>query len=160
MIEYTCKDKKTSLQGRKTMEKEKIFEECLRRMKALKLHDEGKFSCVGSFKEDQKPWKSEFDGILYWLDEDEEQAVKEFEEKHQGYKVYHCIKSHTEFGELLSMLYVNGNDEEFEEDKENFDYDIADGYAFAYVKNLTDDWSSEFGSIGIQSINGGVQRVA
>ena len=90
----------------------------------------------------------------------EEKAVEEFEKKHENYKVYHCIRSHTEFGELLSMLYVNGNDEEFEEDKENFDYDIADGYAFAYVKNLTDDWCSEFGSIGIQSVNGGVQRVA
>jgi hypothetical protein len=58
------------------------------------------------------------------------------------------------------MLYVNGTDEEFEEDKQYFDEDIECGCVMTYTKNLTDDWCSEFGSIGIQSINGGLRRVA
>lgn len=140
------------------MEKQKIMEECLRRMQALKLHNAGKYSCVGSFKEDEKPWKSEFNGILYWLDEDEEKAVQEFENKHKGLKVYHCIKSHTQFGDMLSMLYVDTND--FKTDKAYFDEDVKSGYVMTYTKNFDDDWCSEFGSIGIKSINGGLQRVA
>lgn len=147
------------------IEEEKILKECLRRMKVLKLHDEGENTCVGDFRENKQPWKSEMAGILYWLDEEEQQAVKEFEEEHKGYKVYHCILNNTEFGKCLSMLYVNGkNEEEFKEDCEYFDNDMSEDYnnahyIMSYVKNLDDEWSSEFGSIGIISVNGGVKRV-
>ncbi|MBP3708305.1 MAG: hypothetical protein J6J36_06835 [Clostridia bacterium] len=141
------------------MNYEKIKEECLRRMKMLKLHDEGEFTCVGDFRKNDKAWKSEFLGILYWLNEEEEKAVAKFEKEHKGLKVYHCIKNHTEFGELLTMLYVNGrSQEEFEEDVTYFDYDIKNGFCMTYVCNMTDEWSSTFGSVGIQSLNGGVKR--
>ena len=140
--------------------KEEVKKECLRRMKKLKLHDEGDFTCVGDFRKNEVAWKSEFQGILYWLDEDEKKAVEKFESEHLGYKVYHCIKTHTEFGELLSMLFVNGKDKEcFNEDKEMFDYDVEDNIVFAYVENMTDEWCSEFGSIVFASVNGGIKRV-
>ena len=140
------------------MENEKIKNECLRRMKALKLHDEGEHTCVGDFRKNGKAWKSEFMGILYWLDEEEEKAVAELEKKYKV-KVYHCIKNHTEFGDLLTMLYVNGrSEEEFEEDVEYFNYDINSGFCIAYVCNMTDEFCSEFGSVGIKSINGGLER--
>lgn len=142
------------------VEKEIVKNECLRRMKKLKLHDEGKHTCVGDFRENEKPWKSEFHGILYWLDEDEQKAVEEFENENKGYKVYHCYKAHTKFGDMLSMLYVNGkSQEEFEQDKEYFDMDIDDGYVMTYTKNFDDDFCSEFGSIVIRSIFGGIQRI-
>lgn len=142
------------------LENEKIKNECLRRMKELKLHDEGEFTCVGSFRKNEEVWKSEFHGILYWLDEEEKQRVKEFEENHKGLKVYHIVKSHTEFGELLSLLYVNGrSEEEFEEDKQYFDEDIKDGYIMSYTINLDDDFCSEFGSIIVQSMFGGLKRI-
>ena len=129
-------------------------------MKALKLHDEGVHTCVGDFRKNGKVWKSEFHGILYWLDEDEQKAVDEFEKAHDGYKVYHCYKAHTEFGDMLSMLYVNGrSQEEFDEDKQYFDMDIDDGYIMTYTKNFDDDFCSEFGSIVIRSIFGGIQRI-
>lgn len=142
------------------MNYEKIKEECLRRMKVLKLHDEGEHTCVGDFRKNDKVWKSEFHGILYWLDEEEEKMVKDFESEHEGCKVYHCIKSHTEFGELLVMLYVNGKNEEyFNEDKTYFDEDIKEGYCMSYVHNIDSEWCSEFGSVGIQSMFGGLKRV-
>lgn len=140
------------------MENEKVKNECLRRMKALKLHDEGEHTCVGDFRKNGNVWKSEFHGILYWLDEDEEKIVKDFEKEHEDYKVYHCIKSYTQFGEMLALLYVNGKEEYFEEDKQMFDEDIKDGYCFAYVHNIEDEFCSEFGSIGIQSMFGGIKR--
>lgn len=33
-------------------------------------------------------------------------------------------------------------------------------YVSAYVWNKTDDWCSEFGTIGIRSFGGGIKRVA
>lgn len=139
---------------------EDVKKECLRRMKVLKLHDEGEHTCVGDFRKNGTVWKSEFHGILYWLDEDEQKAVEEFEKEHEGLKVYHCIKSHTEFGDMLSMLYVNGrSDEEFDEDKAYFDDDIKDGYVMSYTKNFDDEWCSEFGSVVVQSMFGGLKRI-
>ena len=57
---------------------EKLKVEALRRMKALQLHDGGFNTCVGDFRKNGTPWKSEFHGILYWLDDEESQAVKKF----------------------------------------------------------------------------------
>ena len=37
--------------------------------------------------------------------------------------------------------------------------DLKDGYAFCYVKNIDDDFCSEFGTIAFKSIFGGVCRV-
>ena len=142
------------------IDKEVVKQECIRRMKKLKIHDDGEFTCLGAFRKTGEVWKSESLGYLYWLDDDEQKIVAEFENKNKGYKVYHCIRSYTEFGELLTLLYVNGaNKECFDEDKEYFDYDIDNGFTFAYVKNLDSDFCSEFGSIALRSINGGVQRI-
>lgn len=142
------------------IDKEIIKNECLRRMKKLKLMDDGFNSCVGEFRQKNKVWKSEFHGILYWLDEDEQKAVDEFEKEHDGLKVYHCYKAHTEFGDMLSMLFVDGTSQEnFEQDKAYFDSDIDDGYIMTYTKNFDDDFCSEFGSIVIRSLFGGIQRI-
>ena len=144
---------------------EKEEKECLRRMKILKLHDGGEFTCVGDFRKNKQPWKSEGQGILYWLEDGEKKIVEDFEEKHKGYKVYHCILNHTEFGDCLSLLYVNGKDEEnFNEDCEYFNNDMTEDYngvhyTMTYVVNMDDEFCSEFGSIGIISKNGGIQRV-
>ena len=95
------------------------------------------------------------DGILYWLDERQQMCVAEVQ-KDYNILVYHIIHSHTEFGELLSMLYVSRHREEWEEDREF----LKQGYPIAYVKNLSIPEFSEFGSIGIQPCIGGVKRIA
>lgn len=133
---------------------EKLKVEALRRMKALQLHDGGFNTCVGDFRKNGTPWKSEFHGILYWLDEDEAQAVKEFEEEHENYKVYHCYKAHTQFGEILYMLYVSDNEDDT---YEQFMEDLEANITFTYAYNFSEPMFSEFGSATIYSMFGGIQ---
>ena len=125
--------------------------EALKRMKLLKLHE----NVIDDFKEIALLNQSELGGILYWVEGEMEKKIREWEEK-TGNLVYHVIHDYTEFGELLSLLYVSTYEDEWETDRE----DIQDGYALAYVMNLTDDWCSEYGSIGIRPQWGGVVRTA
>ena len=125
--------------------------EALKRMELLKLHE----NVIDDFKEISLLNQSELGGILYWVEGEMEKKIREWEEK-TGNLVYHVIHDYTEFGELLSLLYVSQYEDEWETDRE----DIQDGYALAYVMNLTDDWCSEYGSIGIRPQWGGVVRTA
>lgn len=125
--------------------------EALKRMELLKLHE----NVIDDFKEISLLNQSEHGGILYWVEGEMERKIREWEEK-TGNLVYHVIHDYTEFGELLSLLYVSQYEDEWETDRE----DIQDGYALAYVMNLTDDWCSEYGSIGIRPQWGGVVRTA
>ena len=125
--------------------------EALKRMEMLHLHE----NVIDDFKEIALLNQSELGGILYWVEGEMEKKIREWEEK-TGNLVYHVIHDYTEFGELLSLLYVSTNEDEWETDRE----DIQDGYALAYVMNLTDDWCSEYGSIGIRPQWGGVVRTA
>ena len=125
--------------------------EALKRMELLKLHE----NVIDDFKELSLLNQSELGGILYWVEGEMEKKIREWEEK-TGNLVYHVIHDYTEFGELLSLLYVSTYEDEWETDRE----DIQDGYALAYVMNLTDDWCSEYGSIGIRPQWGGVVRTA
>ena len=125
--------------------------EALKRMELLKLHE----NVIDDFKEIALLNQSELGGILYWVEGEMEKKIREWEEK-TGNLVYHVIHDYTEFGELLSLLYVSQYEDEWETDRE----DIQDGYALAYVMNLTDDWCSEYGSIGIRPQWGGVVRTA
>ena len=125
--------------------------EALKRMELLKLHE----NVIDDFKEISLLNQSELGGILYWVEGEMEKKIREWEEK-TGNLVYHVIHDYTEFGELLSLLYVSQYEDEWETDRE----DIQDGYALAYVMNLTDDWCSEYGSIGIRAQWGGVVRTA
>lgn len=131
---------------------EEIFNECLARMEQLKLSRQ----CYNAFKHN-KVWRSETRfGSLYETNEKEQAIIDEFEKEYVGYKVYHLIHNNTEFGELYSLLYVSTEKEEWENDRD----DINNGVVFAYVKNVDDDWCSEFGSIGIACLNGGLVRTA
>lgn len=131
---------------------EKMKEEAIQRMRILKLYStvlqdfaaEGRinYSCSNC-------------GFLYWLDEDMENRVGQFEEEH-GYLVYHVIDNHTSIGRMLSYFYVTPNEEEWEQDRQ----DLKDGCPIVYVENVDDELLSEFGSIGIGLRNGGVVRTA
>ena len=68
-------------------------EEAIKRMKKLELHP----NVINEFITEGKINKSEISGILYWLNDEEEKFVKEFEEKYNGV-VYHIIKSYTNIG--------------------------------------------------------------
>lgn len=96
-----------------------------------------------------------FDGILYYAsnEEDIENTIKNFEKKY-NYLVYHAILTHTNFGNLLSLLYVSSNVDEWNTDKQY----LKDGETCSYVANLSDIECSEFGYIGIEQKNGGLSR--
>lgn len=130
--------------------------EALARMKMLKIMgnvcNEFRQSDIVNYSERQNKF---FDGILYWVDNNEEyvKLIKEFEKEYGGL-VYHAQLSHTEFGDLLSLLYVSKRPSEWKEDKEL----LARGDTYAYVCNLTDPNLSELGMIGVAPRNGGITR--
>ena len=133
------------------MERKEMKKEALERMQMLHLMDE----TIKDFEENGKAWKSETNmGILYWLNEKEQEMVKAFEERTGGL-VYHIIHNvYEEIGETYSILYVSKHKEEWELDR----YDINAYYPFAYVMVGDDETYSEFGSIGIRPVNGGLVR--
>lgn len=130
-----------------TLEKKKI--EAIQRMKTLKMHE----NPIREFEKDSVLNKSKHGGILYWLDDKEKELVKKFEQKYNAV-VYHVIHNYTDYGEMLSILYVSDEKDEWEYDRE----DLQSGYACAYVINLDDDFCSEFGSIGVRPQFGGLVR--
>ncbi len=131
--------------------KEKQKKEALERMKMLKLSP----NIIKEFEKENIVNLSENGGILYWLDSDQQEMVDNFETEHNAL-VYHIIHDYTEFGELYSFLFVSQYEEEWEDEKE----DLQSGYALAYVKNITDETCSEFGSICIRPQFGGLVRTA
>jgi len=133
------------------MTREEQKQEALQRMKILKLHE----NTIREFEKEDLVNLSESGGILYWLDDKQQEYVKKFEKEHNAV-VYHCIHDYTEFGEMLAMLYVSDDKIEWGYDRD----DLALGTALAYVKNLDDDYCSEFGSIGIRPQWGGLVRTA
>lgn len=127
--------------------------EAIKRMKALDLYK----PYITLFEKENKIFLSEMTGGVYEFNDNTELVtkVKEFEEEYDAL-VYHVIRTMTTFGELYSFLYVSKYEEEWEMDND----DISKGYALAYVWNKTDEYSSEFGSIGVQGKFGGIVRTA
>lgn len=134
------------------MKLEAMKQEAIERMKILKIYP----NAVRDFKKKARVInKSEGYGALYWLNDEEEKIIKQFEEE-QGAMVYACILNYLEFGECLSILFVPKDEEEWQMDRE----DLMNGYAFAYVYNKTCPDCSEFGTIGIRPSFGGLIRTA
>lgn len=130
---------------------EKAKKEAIERMKILKLSR----NAITDFKDDDRLYKSEDLGFLYWLYDDEEEMVKKFEKEHECV-VYHVILSRTNIGTMYSLLYVSLDDEEWEKDRA----DLQNGQVLAYVVNKAAPECSEIGYIGIKPQIGGLVRVA
>lgn len=96
----------------------------------------------------------------YYIDTENElelfNKIKEFEAE-TGSLVYAVTHERFWFGECYSFLCVSKYEEDWEYTVEQEDqYNIA----WAYVWNKTDEWCSEFGSIGIKSLWGGIARIS
>ena len=65
------------------------------------------------------------------------------------------IHNKFEFGECYSMLYLSNEESEWQEDLDL----LSEGYVLVYVKNIDNDWCSEFGSIAVKSQFGGLVRI-
>ena len=127
--------------------------EAIKRMKALDLYT----PYIKAFKDKDEIFMSEMTGGVYEFKENTGlcDKIKEFEAEHNAL-IYHVIHTFTQFGELYNFLYVSDYEEEWEMDND----DIQAGYALAYVWNTTDEWCSEFGSIGVRGKFGGIVRTA
>lgn len=131
--------------------------EAINRMKELGLFA----PCIKAFKDRNEVQLSEPTGGLYEFSSDKEltEKVKKFEKENDAL-VYHVIHTPAKIdGEVMDMynfLYVSDYQEEYDLDNE----DILVGCALVYVWNRTNDYCSEFGSIGIKSKFGGLVRTA
>lgn len=130
--------------------KEKMRDEAIERMEMLGMSKQ----CIKAFK-DGNVWESEGIGALYECNDKEKEIIKEFEEKNNGI-VYHMIHNIFEFGECYTMMIVTNDEEEWKQDRE----DLSQGYAFTYVKNVDDEWCSEYGTVGIKQNIGGLIRTS
>jgi site-specific recombinase len=88
------------------------------------------------------------------LDEEQKKMVQKWEEA-TGNVVYHVIHDFTQIGELYSLLFVSRDKEEWLADRR----DINDGIALSYVVNVSYPDCSEYGSIAIRPLIGGVMRL-
>lgn len=126
-------------------------EEAIRRMKSLDIINDA----INQFKREDIVMVSEPPfGALYWLNDEEKEMVEEFEEEYDAL-VYMVVRSFTNFGKMDSLLYVSDYEEEWEMDNA----DINDGYIMSYVINHDMPDCSEFGSIAIRSVSGGLLRI-
>lgn len=133
-----------------TVSREKQLDEGVRRLRKLSVMP----NVVTEFKEG-KLSRSDYGGILYWLDDKEVKMVKAFEKENKAV-VYHVIKSYSQFGELYSLLFVSQYEDEWEMDNNDLDENLT----FAYVVNVDCPDCSEFGTIEIMPCIGGVARIS
>lgn len=137
------------IENQKNEFRKEQIKEALKRMRKLQLHD----NVISDFEEDGTINRSEYMGFLYWLSDEEKSIINKWE-RQTGNLVYHIIKNHFEFGLCYSFLYVSKHKDEWELDNKDIDL----GYVLAYVKNIDCPDFSEYGSIGIKKINGGLVR--
>lgn len=130
--------------------KEKQLQEALERMEILDLHE----NTTAEMKKEGVVNKS-VGGMLFWLSEEEEKMIQGWQEN-TGALVYHVIPNKTDFGELLTLLYVSKHEDEWDADKA----DLKENVAIAYVMNLTVPEFSEYGSVGLERFMGGLKRIA
>ena len=128
--------------------KEQMREKSIEKMKMLKLHK----NVIDDFITEDRLNKSETRmGILYWLNDEEEQIVKDFEEKNNCL-IYHVIKTETnEMGIIYDLLYVTIEDEKVTDDNS----EVQSHYVLSY----TISEFSESGYICVKNINGGLIRI-
>lgn len=134
------------------MNKEKMKQEAVDRMKKIGIYDETikQFDKQNLISESAPPL-----GACYWLNDEQRVRVKTFEDRYNAL-VYHVIHTYTEFGELENYLFVSENEEEWKYDREG----LKQNMCFSYVNNISNPDFSEFGSIGFElTPAAGVKRV-
>ena len=141
------------------MTKEMQINEAVERLQLLDLHK----NVLKDFKRGVVNYseRTPLGGILYYVDGEKKflETIKAFEEEYGGI-VYHCTHENTEFGELLTMLYVSKHEDEWETDRKDLTIKYNGAKILtAYVKNLTFPELSEFGSVALVERGGGLIRV-
>ena len=132
-----------------TIEKKK--EEAIKRLKALHIIDDA----IKQFERDDIVMVSEPPfGALYWLDDEQKEIVKDFEEKYDAL-VYMVVRAFTQFGKMDSLLFVSKYSEEYEYEM----YNIQEGCVGSYTINYDMPDCSEYGNIVVKPMFGGLLRI-
>lgn len=135
-----------------SIEEKKV--EAIRRMKKMGVYNETirQFEKAGLISRSEPPF-----GVFYWVEDEDLEAVRKFEEKHNAL-VYMVIRSYFGgFSMMDSYLFVEDERDEWA----FFDNDMSINSTFTYTISYDDPDYSEFGSIGIKmGIAGGPVRTA
>lgn len=110
----------------------------------------------GFEKENQVCFFERFGGYWVYQEPEVEKKMKEIESEYNC-TVYAITHEYTEFGECYSFMLVSQYKSEW---KHALIQEGCDFYAFAYVWNKTYEDFSEFGTIGVRALGGGITRTA
>lgn len=123
-------------------------QEAIERLKLLKVHED----VTKDLENENLIYRSDSPlGILYWLNEKEQQFVTEFENKYNVF-VYHVIKTNTiDFGFIYDLIYITDEKEYWQEERQR----LKEGLVLSH----TISQFSESGDIAIENVNGGLVRM-
>lgn len=129
---------------------EKLKKEAIARMERLKLDsaviakfvDDDIINCTSNVYLPPLSWE--------WVI----QLIEDFQESHNSL-VFYAILSDTNYGKMLSLLFVSSNEDEWHDEKAALYRD----FPYAYVYNLTYPQNSEYGTIKIENNAGQITRV-
>lgn len=133
------------------LENEKLKEECIKRLKILKLDD----YIINDFKNNNKVYATIIDGDIIEVTEDNKvfELMKSFEKNKQG-KIYHIISIEGQFRNAVYILYVNNNTkDEWKLEQE----DLKRG--FAEVSSFEEIIKYDNRHIGITVDDGKIKKV-
>lgn len=95
----------------------------------------------------------------YYITDDQEpellKKIKEFEAEY-GSLVYAVTHEMFEFGECYSFLCISNYEEDWEL---TLEATPQGAYVWSYVWNKDDDLCSEFGTIAVRTLGGGIARI-
>ena len=132
--------------------KEQRKEQAIKLMKKLNIYD----PYIKGFKEENNVCYFErYAGFWAFQDEELLDKINKIEEKYNC-TVYAVTHDFAEFGELYNFLIVTNYKEEWDELLVG---EKPTKYAYAYVWNKTDNDCSEFGTIVINALYGGLRRI-
>ncbi len=117
-------------------------EEAIKRMEMLDIFPETirQFEKENLISVSEPPF-----GAFYWADDEQKKLIAEIEQQYH-LLVYMGIMSYTEFGKMLSLLYVSDHEEEWSEDCMN----LLNEEALTYTHNYDAPECSEFGYISFK----------
>lgn len=137
------------------------LKEAIKRLKILQQQYNLMETVITEFEKEGTLYYSErvnqtYRGMLFWIDNKKEflEIIEQFEKKQKSV-VYHAILSHKEFGDILNLLYISPYQKEWENDNE----ELKRGFPLVYCSNVHAEKYSEFGTIQIVGVNGGIDRI-
>jgi hypothetical protein len=137
------------------MKLSKVAREAMRRLKLLKVHKK----VINDYKKGQINISERFNKddavLLYHPTEEEQYIIGKLEDKY-AIHIYHIQKTDTNFGMLYTCLYVAlDNENEWEIEAQY----LSNGHSLAYVYNDDNPHLSQFGSVVVKPMNGGIIRI-